>query len=172
MNKNNTDAISVTAEQENSNTDSIHRLSSVNTNILSSAFKSERNSQSFLNELPDLSSTIDSDFTSSISSTYSSPFGTPDNSTSSLTGFDFGAHFSEVYKDHISTVKEDHGSQNKRNFLELDDLELFTFDDLDSRSSTSTGSRFFVVVFLCCLHVFMLYSKIGYLKSFSSYLTI
>ncbi|XP_052826909.1 sterol regulatory element-binding protein cleavage-activating protein [Octopus bimaculoides] len=155
MNKNNTDATSAFAEQENSNTDSINRLSSVNTNILSSSFKSERNSQSFLNELPDLSSTIDSDFTSSISSTYSSPFGTPDNSVNNLTGFDFGAHFNEVYKDHISTVKEDRGCQNRRNHLEIDNFDLFTFDDLDSRSSTSTGSCFLgYSLLLSCVYSF------------------
>ncbi|GAB1599283.1 sterol regulatory element-binding protein cleavage-activating protein-like [Argonauta hians] len=135
VNKNFSDGTPVCTKRENADSS---RLSTDNKNLLSSGFKPETNSQSYLNELPDLSGTIDSDFTSSISSTYSSPFGTPDNSVNNLTGFDFGAHFNEVYKEHRSNVKEDQSNQNKRNQLELEDLDLFTFDDLDSKSCTST----------------------------------
>lgn len=96
----------------------------------------DRNNQSFFDELPDLSSTIESDFATSATS---SPYGTPDmQALNNSQGFNFGARFDGVYKEHMSLMEQERTFRSKKKQTEFSDLE-FSFDDIDSRNSGSAA---------------------------------
>lgn len=98
----------------------------------------DRNNQSFFDELPDLSSTIESDFATSATS---SPYGTPDMQTlNNSQGFNFGARFDGVYKEHMSLMEQERTFRSKKKQSEFSDLE-FSFDDIDSRNSGSAAGE-------------------------------
>lgn len=96
----------------------------------------ERNNPYLFDELPDLSSTIDSDFATSATP---SPYGTPDTSTfSGSQGFDFSTRFEGVYKEHLNLMEQEKIVRNKKKQIEFPDVQ-FSLDDVDSRNSGSAA---------------------------------
>ena len=124
----------------------------------------DRSNQSFFDELPDLSSTIDSDFATSATT---SPYGTPDMTTlSNPQGFNFGARFDGVYKEHMNLMEQERTFRNKKKQIEFSDLD-FSFEDIDSRNSGSAAGKLaFLLLKGHCKVWILKWCRLSYLSSY------